>query len=189
MQSETARADSFLRGGLEAMRLQSRVAILLTLVLSGCGGKPALPAGFINDTKHSDAELQSLWQSAQQSLSQQIDLNPLEQQLDNAAPRIVAGDARVWTVSPHQLVVSSQADVSSAALYVATGTTRPDPTGLISCPQPCNVNYAPAYSLYNQPATRYAASWESSSNNFDVLVEYEFENHILNALGYDTRWR
>ena len=51
------------------------------------------------------------------------------------------------------------------------------------------MNYAPAYSLYDQPATRYAASWESSGNNFDVLVEYEFENHILNGLGYDTRWR
>ena len=147
------------------------------------------PAGFINHTKHSDAELASLWKSAQHNLSQQIDLNPLEQELNNAAPQIVSGDARVWTVSPHQLVVSSQADVSSAALYVATGTSRPDPTGLISCPQPCNVNYVPAYSLYDQPATRYAVSWESSSNNFNVQVEYEFENHILNALGYDTRWR
>jgi hypothetical protein len=116
-------------------------------------------------------------------------LNPLEQELNNAAPQIVSGDARVWTVSPHQLVVSSQADVSSMALYAATGMSRPDPTGLISCPQPCNVNYAPAYSLYNQPATRYAASWESSNNNFDVLGEYEFENQILNTLGYDTRWR
>jgi hypothetical protein len=189
MQSESARADGFLKDELRTMRLQSRIAILLALVLAGCGGKPTLPAGFINHTRHSDTELQSLWQSAQQSLSQQIDLNPLEQQLNNAAPRIVAGDARVWAISPRQLVVSSQADVSSASLFAATGTARPDPTGLISCPQPCNVNYAPAYSLYNHPATRYAVSWESSSDNFDVLVEYEFENHILNALGYDTRWR
>jgi hypothetical protein len=189
MQSEASRADGFLTDGIEAMRLQSRIAILLALVLAGCGGRATPPAGFINHTRHSEAELASLWKSAQQNLSQQIDLNPLEQELNNAAPQIVSGDARVWTVSPRQLVVSSQADVSSAALFVATGTSRPDPTGLISCPQPCNVNYAPAYSLYNQPATRYAASWESSSNNFDVLVEYEFENHILNALGYDTRWR
>jgi hypothetical protein len=189
MQIVTSPADGFRKGGPEAMRLQSRIAVLLTLVLAGCGGRAIPPAGFINQTKHSDAELGSLWKTAQQNLSQQIDLNPLEQELNSAAPRVVPGDARAWTVSPRQLVVSSQADVSAAALYAATGTTRPDPTGLISRPQPCNVNYAPAYSLYSQPVTRYAASWESSSNNFDVLVEYEFENQILNALGYDTRWR
>src|SRR5205814_8572633 len=110
--------------------------------------------------------------------SQRIDLTPLEQELNTAAPQIVSGDVRVWTVSPHQLVVSSQADVSSTALYAATGTSRPDPTGLISCPHPCKVNYAPAYSLYNQPVTRYAATSQSSGNNLDVLAEYAFENDI-----------
>jgi len=66
---------------------------------------------------------------------------------------------------------------------------HPDPTGLIACPQPCNMHYAPAYSHYAQPATRYAASWESSESNFDALVRYEFENQILHSLGYDTTWR
>jgi hypothetical protein len=51
------------------------------------------------------------------------------------------------------------------------------------------VNYAPAYSEYAQPVSRYAASWESSESNFDFLVQYEFENQILHALGYDLRWR
>jgi len=189
MQSTAARADGFLKSGIEAMRLQSRVAVLLTLVLAGCGGRATPAAGFINQTRHSDSELQSLWQAAQQNLSQQIDLNPLEQEMNNAAPHILPGDARVWTVSPRQLAVSSQADISAATFYAATGTVRPDPTGLITCPQPCNVNYAPAYSLYRQATTRYAASWEFSGNNFDVLVEYEFENQILNALGYDLKWR
>jgi hypothetical protein len=189
MQSPTPRADGFLKGGIGVMRLQFLVAILLALVLAGCGGRTTPPLGFINQNKHSNAELQSLWQAAQQNLSQQIDLNPLEQQLNNAAPHLLPGDVRVWNVSPHRLVVSSQADVSSVTLYATTGTSRPDPTGLISCPQPCNVNYAPAYSLYGRATTRYAASWEFSSNNFDVLVEYEFENQILNALGYNTRWR
>src|SRR5262249_29359250 len=154
MQSAGCFADGFLKGGTEAMRLRSRVAFVLALVLSACGGRATPPIGFINQTRHSDAQLQALWQQAQQNLSQQIDLNPLEQEMSNAPPHIVPGDARAWNVSPHQLVVSSQADVSSAELFAATGTVRPDPTGLVSCPQPCNVNYAPAYSLYSQPATR-----------------------------------
>jgi len=96
MQSTAARADGFLKSGIEAMRLQSRVAVLLTLVLAGCGGRATPAAGFINQTRHSDSELQSLWQAAQQNLSQQIDLNPLEQEMNNAAPHILPGDARVW---------------------------------------------------------------------------------------------
>jgi hypothetical protein len=51
------------------------------------------------------------------------------------------------------------------------------------------VHYAPAYSLYTQPVSRYAASWESSENNFNFLVQYEFENQILKVLGYDVQWR
>ena len=143
---------------------------------------------FINHTLHSDAELAALWNAAQQKLSQQIDLNPL--QPANAAPQNLApGNPLVWTVFPQRLLVASQADVSSASLYAATGTLRPDPTGLILCPAPCNVNYAAAYSLYAHPTIRYASSWEFSANNFNVLVQYEFENQILHALGYDMRWR
>ena len=120
-------------------------------------------------------------------------MNPLQRELYNSAPNIVPGDARVWSVSPKQLVVASQADVSSPTLLAATGMVRPDPTGLIACPQPCNVHFAPAYSLFTKPATHYAASWESSDSNsdgnFDALLQYEFQNQILHALGYDTTWR
>jgi hypothetical protein len=116
-------------------------------------------------------------------------MNPLEQELNNTSPKILPGDSRALNVSPHQIVVSSEPDVLAATLYVDSGMNRSDPTGLISCPQPCNVNFAPAYSLFRQPATYYAASWEFTGNNFDTLVEYEFENHILHALGYDLRWR
>ena len=166
--------------------------IIGILVMTACGARPtgSTPsASFINHTEHSDAQLDALWKAAQQTLSQQIDLNPLQRELYSSAPNIVPGDSRVWNISPQQLTVASQADVSSPTLLAATGMVRPDPTGLISCPQPCNVHYAPAYSLYAHHSTRYAASWESSDSNFNALVQYEFENQILHALRYDTTWR
>lgn len=170
-------------------------AVLSLLLLTACGGMPAAgPAssaapGFVNSTQHTDSQLWSLWTTAQQNLSQQIDLNPLQQQLNGAPPHILPGDPRALNVSPPHLTVASQPDVASATLLAATGLIRPNPTGLIACPSPCNVQYAPAYSLYAQPTTRYALSWENSGNNFDTLVEYEFENQILHTLGYDMTWR
>jgi hypothetical protein len=175
--------------------LSGLVILALALAITACGGSPATTSsangaiGFVNRTQHSDAQLWALWKAAQQSLSLQIDLNPLQRELYGAAPNIVAGDPRALNVSPRQVRVAAQSDVSSSVLQSATGMVRPDPTGLISCPQPCNVHYAPAYSLFTQPTTHYAASWESSDANFDSLVQYEFENQILHALGYDTSWR
>ena len=90
---------------------------------------------------------------------------------------------------PHQLVVAARRDVSSTALFTAAGKYRPDPTGLIACPHPCNVRYAAAYSFFNNPRTNYAASWEFEGENFNVILKYEFENQILSALGYDMKWR
>ena len=171
------------------MRTYRGTLIFACMLLSACGNDQARSIGFVNETQHSDAQLRNLWKAAQQGVAQQIDLNPLQRQLGSAAPDILPGDPRALSVSPHQLVVSPQPDVSSASLYAATGNQRSDPTGLILCPQPCNVNYAPAYSVYVQPASHYAASWEFSGTNFDTLVRYEFENQILNALGYDLRWR
>jgi hypothetical protein len=170
------------------MRGPLRALALMMVLLQACGGaNPAV--GFINQTQHTDAELWALWNAAQQNLSQQIDLNPLQRTLSNASAQILPGDPRVWNVSPRQVTVSPQPDVSSAALFAATGMSRPDPTGLIACPQPCNVNYAAAYSLYGPDVSRYAGSWEFTGNNFDTLVQYEFENQILQRLGYDMRWR
>ena len=164
-------------------------AAFLTLVLLGCGdGSPPqpAPAGFVNQTRHSDAALWAIWQDAQQSLAQKIDLNPVQA---NAPPRILPGDSRALTVSPVQLTVAAEPDVSSQELLAATGVERPDPTGMILCAQPCDVRYATAYSRYQPEITRYAASWESRESDFRTILEYEFENQILFALGYDTRWR
>ena len=171
------------------MRGPLRALALMIVLLQGCRGANPPAVGFINQTQHTDSELWVLWQAAQQNLSQQIDMNPLQRTQSNVPARILPGDPRVWNVSPGQLRVAPQTDVSSAVLFAATGMNRPDPTGLIACPQPCNVSYTAAYSLYAQNASRYAASWEFAGNNFDALVRYEFENHILQGLGYDMTWR
>lgn len=195
MQTANRVADDIGRdsGNRRAMRGRLRALALMILLLQGCGGGGAganpAAAGFINQTQHTDAELWVLWKAAQQNLSQQIDLNPLQRTMSNVAAQILPGDARVWNVQPRQLVVAARTDISSAALLAATGMSRTDPTGLIACPQPCNVSYAAAYSLYGQNVSRYASSWEFAGNNFDALVQYEFENHILQGLGYDMRWR
>jgi hypothetical protein len=163
----------------------------LTLVLFGCGGSPHSPAssGFVNQTRHSDAELQAIWAEAQQSVAQQIDLNPLQQLSNNVSPETRPGDPRALSVEPHQLLVAAEPDVSSEVFFAATGVHRSDPTGMIVCPHPCNVRYSTAYSFYQPELTKYAASWEFAADNFSVILEYEFENHILNALGYDMTWR
>jgi len=165
-----------------------RVAFF-TMVLLGCGDdRPPrpVPVAFVNQTRHSDAALWAIWQAAQQNLAQKIDLNPVQ---PNVSPRILPGDSRALAVSPVQLTVAAELDVPSQELLSATGVERPDPTGMIPCPQPCDVRYATAYSRYQPEVTRYAASWESTESDFRTILEYEFENQILFALGYDTRWR
>jgi len=173
----------------EDMGKRLRTAVL-TIILLGCGGHSSDQAAtaFINDTSHSDADLWAIWSLAQQSLAQSIDLNPVQQTASNAPSEILPGDPRALTTLPQQLTVASVPDVSSAALLAATGMSRPTPTGMIACPQPCNVQYTTAYSRYRPNSTRYAASWEWTPS-FNTLLEYEFENQILFALGYDMTWR
>ena len=164
-------------------------ALLFTIVLCGCGGNFTEPGGFRNLTRHSDKDLWAAWRTAQQTVANQVDLNPLQRSTENAPAVTLPGDVRAFEVEPHAFTVTPQPDVSSQTLLAATGTLRSDPTGLIACPQPCDVSFAAAYSLYRPPVTRYAASWESVERDFDTILEYEFENQILFALGYDLRWR
>ena len=167
------------------------VTVILTLVLLACGGSPHSPSppGFVNQTRHSGTELQALWAEAQQSVAQKIDLNPLQRLSNNVSPETRPGDPRALSVQPYQLLVAAEPDVSAEVLLAATGEHRSDPTGMIACPHPCNVRYSTAYSFYQPELTKYAASWEFAADNFSVILEYEFENHILNALGYDMTWR
>jgi hypothetical protein len=164
--------------------------LILTLFVLGCANTKTAttPVGFMNQTRHSDAELWSIWSAAQNSLAAKINLNPLQSAAD-APPDILPGDTRALSVMPHQLTVAPQTDVPSSVLAAVAGIDRANPTGLIPCPQPCNVRYTAAYSRYDPAAVRYAASWESSEVNFRDILEYEFENQILFALGYDVSWR
>lgn len=167
------------------------VTAILTVGLLGCGGSSRGPAptGFVNQTQHSDADLQAIWSEAQKSLAQKIDLNPLQRLSANVPPDTRPGDPRALSVEPHQILVAAEPDVPSEVLFTATGERRADPTGMIACPEPCNVRYSTAYSFYQPQLTKYAASWEFRNDNFNVILEYEFENHILSALGYDMTWR
>ena len=133
--------------------------------------------------------MQAIWTEAQQSVAEKIDLNPLQRLSQNVLTDTRPGDPRALEVGPTQLLVAPQPDISSAVLLAATGEQRTNPTGLIACPQPCNVRYATAYSLYRPELTKYAASWEFVGDNFNVILKYEFENHILSTLGYDMTWR
>jgi hypothetical protein len=157
--------------------------------LLGCGGGAGGPVGFINRTHHSDADLWAIWKTAQQRVAEEIDLNPVQRVNTSVPPRILPGDPRALAVEPHQLLVAAEPDVSSVFLFAQTGIQRANPTGMIACPQPCNVRFSTAYSFYQPPLTRYAASWEFSGNNFGEILQYEFENHILATLGYDMTWR
>jgi hypothetical protein len=165
--------------------------LILTMVLVGCGGgaSDVLPVGFVNQTQHSVAELWTIWKSAQQSLAKKVDLNPLQRSFPGVVADIRPGDSRALRAAPHQIRVAREPDVGSGILFGATGVLRTDPTGLIACPQPCNVRYAAAFSKYDLRLTRYAESWEFEGDNFAIILEYEFENQILSVLGYNMRWR
>src|SRR6266849_8067487 len=74
---------------------------VLGLGLLGCGGLPnALPVGFVNQTKHSDAELWVVWKAAQESLAQEMDLNPLQRSSSGAPADIRPGDPGALEVMP-----------------------------------------------------------------------------------------
>jgi hypothetical protein len=163
---------------------------VLGLGLLGGGGLPnGLPVGLDNQTKHSDAELWAVWKAAQESLAQEVDLNPLQRSSSGAPADIRPGTHGLLKSCLTTLKVSAEPDVTALDRLVATGMERSDPTAMIACPESCHVRYAAAYSFYSRDLTRYAASWEERGDSFSFVLEYEFENQILAALGYSLRWR
>lgn len=163
------------------------VAFLLVALLTNCGA--ARPVGFVNETAtHSDAQLMQLWHQAQQNLSQQVYLNPVQHVVSGAPEELLPGDPRALTFSPRQITVRVVPDLTSDQLIIY-GVNRPAPTGMIVCPQPCDQRVGMAFSSPSRYRTNVAASWEHDEPEWDYIIMYEFENHILYGLGYDIPWR
>ena len=165
---------------------------VLGLGLLGCGELPnALPVGFDNQAKHSDAELWVVWKAAQESLAQEVDLNPLQRSSSGAPADIRPGDPRALDVMPHQLKVSAEPDVTALDLLVATGMERSDPTGMIACREPCNVRYLCRLRIRSTAGTLPDTPLHGGSRAtvFPLCWSMKFENQILAALGYSLRWR
>jgi hypothetical protein len=151
--------------------------LVLGLGLLGCGGQPnALPVGFVNQTKHSDADLWMVWKAAQESLEQEVDLNPLQRSSSGAGADIRPGDPRALEVMPHQLRVSAEPDVSASALLAATGLERSDPTGMIACSGPATSAMPPPIPSTAGDLTQYAASWEDGGDSFTFVLEWSMSS-------------
>ncbi|HXC44446.1 MAG TPA: hypothetical protein VNY51_13105 [Candidatus Dormibacteraeota bacterium] len=165
-----------------------RAAVFLSVaLLTSCGA--TRPVGFVNETAtHSDAQLLQLWHHAQQNLSQQIYLNPVQHGLYGTPENLLPGDARALKFNPRMITVRVVPDLTSDQLIVY-GVDRPSPTGMIVCPQPCDQRVGMAFSSPSRYSTNVAASWEHHEPEWDYIIVYEFENHILYGLGYDIPWR
>jgi hypothetical protein len=160
--------------------------LLLIVLLTECGSGP--PA-FINETtSHSDAQLSALWHQAQQDVSQGIYLNPIQHLLYGTAEDHRPGDARALKFNPRGITVRVVPDLTSAELH-AYGVDRPAPTGMVVCPQPSDERVATAFSTPAERRTHVAASWEQNELDWDYILVWEFQTHILYGLGYDISWR
>lgn len=172
---------------------------LLAFPMFGCGAASQINRvdstradGLINQTQlHSGQQLQAIWTKAQQNLATKpIAINPSEHALHpEIAIRYLPADPRALTTQPKSVTIASVSDVSSAQLQSLTGAQRLDPTGLVPCDTQHGTVYAPACTDTSRYLTQFAASWEADEPNFEFIVEFEMENHILSALGYDLEWR
>ena len=97
------------------------------LFLCGCGGglPESLPAGFLNRTRHFDEQPWTIWKTAQQILSQRVDLNPLQRSMYDSRADIHPGDSRALQVRPHQVLVSPSLQVRYLPRLEHTGQIRP----------------------------------------------------------------
>ena len=181
--AESSVIDAWLRKKLPS----AGAALLLAVLLASCGS--GLPVGFKNETAmHSDAQLMDSWHQAQQNLSRQVYLNPVQHIVYGVPEVLLPGDSRALKFNPRMITVRVVADLTSAQLSVY-GVDLPAPTGMIVCPQPCDQGVTMAFSSPPRRSTYVAASREHNESEWDYIVVYEFENHILYGLGYDVSWR
>jgi hypothetical protein len=158
---------------------------ILLLLLASCGGGSWGGSGarFVNRTGLAEAEFQALaeqkWKQAQAILAAQtIDLHAATPE---RGPSIVPADARALQLEPHNVEVQSEPDVAAQQINNLPNCVRcpyEDPTGLI----PCRVGFCQAY-------LRNLCTIVVPESKPENMGQYEMENCILWALGYDVSGR
>jgi hypothetical protein len=166
-------------------------ALLLPAVLLGIGcggsmgsfqGRSSAPtasclSGFINQTGLPTSALLAQWTRAQNSIA--VNGVYLDAAIHNPPTHLVV-DARAMNTQPNCITVISVPDIPVAQLppaYAQAGYT--DPSGVIQC----SGLYVHSCVYIGSKTVYTASSIEGTA------PEYEFENLILAALGYDLSGR
>jgi hypothetical protein len=134
---------------------------------------------FNNYTNVSDAVILQQWQAAQQAIG-------AAQWPASIGGPLQPPDPRALTVQPKNISVISVADVPIADLVKVNPawSVDKDPSGVILFPN--GFGYTPCHSIaltWHKPRVYAAASQVPNALN------YEFQNLILNELGYSTEGR
>jgi hypothetical protein len=182
------------------VKVPSTAVLLFVAALTACGGSQLAPspspscatASFDNRTNGgvTDAQLEALWQQAQQDLATQtIPLNPVTVLMQGAVPDLITPDSRALGVQPKCIAVIAVPDLTVAQLQAENPSTalqhNTNPTGVIHCPEGAQAKYCCAYTASNNEGVYVTAS---ELQNFGA-TGWEFENIILARLGYNTSGR
>lgn len=161
--------------------------IAILLGLTACGGAPKTAAPAAQD-KFSDPQLQTLWEQAQNTLAtQMITLNAAYVAEGREAAVVIAPDYRALSVSPAGVSVNPVPDLTVAQLQSENPGAQlqhnTDPTGVIHAPAGSSASYCASY-------TQGSAVYVSASLEYSAgATGYEFQNVILERLGYDVSKR
>ena len=162
---------------------------LIALFFCGCGAVPdSSPPDatvlFINETSASNSALMQQWTTAQQNIAvKPSDMNPVTRLLVPGTPAVtIQQDPRALTVLPRGLKVVAVPDISISQLVLRDPAwgRQSDPSGVIDCG---------AKLLAHSCVDIQANTVYSASSLIPQALEWEFENVILNSLGYDVSGR